>query len=116
MQPISASYASVVKNEKFNLHPKSVTKVHTQAQCADDAQTKFNLGEEQIKSEAFLGAIKNRLAKAKRTNETIQNLNFKQWTSLRSSILKETETWKKCVKHREWGPNQIGPTFDCDEF
>ena len=116
VQPISATYASVLKNGKVNLHPQSVTKIHTQAQSASDAQTKFNLGEEQIKSEAFLGAIKNRLAKAKRTNETIQNLNFKQWTSLRDSILKETEIWKNCVKHREWGPNQIGPTFDCDEY
>jgi ribosomal protein L39E len=104
------------KNEKFNLHPKSVTKIHIQAQNEREAQTNFNLGEEQIKNEAFLGAIKNRLAKAKRTNETIQNLNFKQWTSLRNSILKETEIWKNCVKHREWGPNQIGPTFDCDEY
>ena len=53
VQPILASYASVVKNEKFYLHPKSVTKFHTQAQNENDAQTNFNFGEEQIKSESF---------------------------------------------------------------
>ena len=46
----------------------------------------------------------------------LEVVNFKQWTSLRDSIIKETEIWKNCVKHREWGPNQIGPTFDCDEY
>ena len=89
---------------------------NTQAINDNKAQPKFDLEEESLQKDAYLGSIKNRLAKAKRTLETIQNLNFKQWTSLRASIEKETQVWKNCVKHREWGPNQIGPTYDCDEF
>ena len=63
VQPISASYASVVKNKKINLHPEMFTKVHTQAQNESEAQTKVNLGEGRIKNEAFLGAIKTDLLK-----------------------------------------------------
>ena len=64
-----------------------------------------------MQKDAYLGAIKYRLARAKKTLETIQNLNFKQLTFRRASIEKETQFWKNCINHREWGPKS-----NCDEF
>ena len=51
---------------------------NTQAVNDNKAQPKFNMEEESLQKDAYLESIKNRLAKAKRTLETIQNLNFKQ--------------------------------------
>jgi hypothetical protein len=60
--------------------------------------------------------IKKRLHKAKRTLEDIQNLNIKQWTSLKNSVEKETKTWKKCLIERIQEPHHLGPSLKCDQY
>jgi hypothetical protein len=60
--------------------------------------------------------IKKRLHKAKRTFEDIQNLNIKQWTSLKNSVEKETKRWMKCQIERIQEPHHLGPSLKCDQY
>ena len=60
--------------------------------------------------------LDQRMTKAKMSFEAIQQLNLEQWASLKSSIDMETQLWKNCVIQRDWGPGQVGPDFECDEY
>ena len=60
--------------------------------------------------------LDQRMTKAKMSFEAIQQLNLEQWASLKSSIDKETQLWKNCVIQRDWGPGQVGPDFECDDY